>query len=174
MPIMFWNGQILFDDASGQIAMDPSCCCGECCCNLLAQTLTATVYSADCALVDGQVITLTPAGSSPPSICGTHTGQSDELGPCTTASFSMSLELRCNQSLEDRGGGFCDFYEMRVIYDSSSCANTSTDWRRVETGCDCSPLSLVFKLPPPSWGGFGSPDCDCCAGAADITVTVTL
>jgi len=171
---IFWNGQLLFAP-NGQLAMDLNCCCdrpsGNCCCNLSDNTLIATIAAPDCPHLDGVTITLT--NQNDPTYCSFHVGVSATLDPCTTVQFTAIIRLRCNPTLSDRGGGLCDFYEASITYTSSACANTGADWRRVESGCSCSPLSLVFKLPPSSWSGLGGVNCDCCTSAADITVTIT-
>lgn len=167
---VFWNDKILFT-AVGVLAMDPNCCCDfpqSCCCDLFGETLIGTVSSGDCSLVDGLTFSFFHAIN-----CAEMSDQSDILDPCETAQFSMTLRLRCNPTLSDRGGGACDKYEMQVVYNSSSCTTTPT-WYRVESGCTCDPLMMVFKVAPPSWNGQGSPDCNCCSGAGLVTVTVTL
>ena len=64
-------------------------------------------------------------------------------------------------------------YELEMYYNASPCVNRQ-GWVRVESGCTCSPLSLVFKMKSPKWNGIGVSDCDCCEdGDADITVTIT-
>lgn len=174
---VFWNGTLLFSNA-GLLAMDPACCCdqtGSCCCQLSAETLTATISAPDCtAAIDGKIVTLNPAIAVPSDpICESHLGMTNS-GLCTSAVFSITIALRCNRNLADRGGGSTDYYEMMIQYGSSACTDLTDVWRRVESGSLCSPLSLVFKVPPPSWSGNPPEDCDCCTTTDDITVTITI
>ena len=155
--------------------MDPSCCCdatSSCCCNLdRSQTYTATISAPDCgAAIDGKTVTLSFAELG--TICEGFQGFVLS-GDCGGSSFNIGIVIRCNPSLSDRGGGSCDFYEMKISYMSSDCDDVSTTWTRVKaSSCSCSPLSLVFEVPSPQPSGMGT-GCDCCTTTNPITVTVT-
>lgn len=173
-----YNG-VWIRTAAGNLARTASCCCGnvppgQCCCQLEGLDLTATIDAPNCsAAVDGQVITLiydNPAAE----YCEMHEGGVFP-GNCSTTPLTIMLRLRCNQTLEDRGHGFSDFYEMSVVYTGGPCLLMSSPWRRVESGSTCNPLNLVFKVPPPQWDGVSpAGTCDCCTSADDMTVTVTM
>lgn len=175
MPIYFYQGKILFKD--GKIAMGPNCCCGaaECCCQLdPTATYYATFDAPGCSVLDNRVIEMvvTQNGGSP--ICQVLGRKNNEIiEDCTVADIPIEINLRCNLNLEVRAGeGPCDRYELELYYTASSCKNVR-QWVRVEPGCSCSPLNLVFKMEPPQWSGIGLEDCDCCETTEDITVTIT-
>lgn len=163
----------------GNLAGTASCCCetvppGTCCCQLDGMDLTATIDAPDCsASVDGQVITLVSVNPEA-EYCEIFQGAVFP-GNCSSGPFTITLNLRCNNTLPDRGGGAFDYYEMEAVYTGVPCAYASTGWHRVQTGATCDPLSLVFKIPPPAWDG-ASPagNCDCCTSLDNMTVTVTL
>lgn len=173
MPIVFYNGQILF--TNGLISMDPSCCCGSgsCCCVIdPRQTYHVTISAPNCTNnLNGMVIPLSPIVAL--GGCYGFTG-SKMATACHSAVFLVVVNIRCNESLSDRGGGACDKYEIQMGYGASACLNHPTTWYRAETGCTCDPLNVVFKVPAPVWNGLGAPDCDCCVPPDDLTVTLTL
>ena len=159
--------------------MGPDCCCGAavCCCDLdCNKTYYATLSAPSCSVLDARVIELecTQNGVGE-DICQILIKKNIETIPnCTSATIPIQITLRCNKALAIRNNaGECDRYELEMYYNASPCVNRQ-GWVRVESGCTCSPLSLVFKMKSPKWNGIGVSDCDCCEdGDADITVTIT-
>lgn len=171
MPVMFWGGVVLF--RFGAVALDPACCCFNlaCCCKIDPRhtyhlTISAPYCSND---LDGKVIDMFPGISL--RGCYGFTGNAT-ASACTNAILPIVVNIRCNLDLPDRGGGICDKYEIQFGYGASACAN-DTSWRRVEPGCSCDPISLVFKVQAPQWNGLGTSECDCCVPPDDLTVTLT-
>lgn len=156
------------------------CCCDgttECCCReAQGQNVTGT-FGTDggCgSYLDSRVITLTPdATQVNNAVC---TGWRATVIPsalCEGVTLPFQVLIRCNNSLPDRGtSSLCDKYEASISFLGSPC-NDTTGWHRVNAGCTCSPLSLVFTLPTPSNSGLGGTGCGCCTNPT-ITLTVTL
>jgi hypothetical protein len=175
MAIYFYNNKILI--RGGQIAMDSRCCCqGQCCCGLSDfATYYATFSAPNCSALDGLVVELRMEIRGVNSVlCEYLTRVNPEwIYDCTNVDIPVEVTLRCNKALEIRPGqNECDRYELEVIYPISSCAST-IGYTRVDTGCTCNPLTLVFQDVAPSPSGVDA-ECACCEtpGSA-ITVTIT-
>ncbi len=175
MAIYFYNNKILI--RNGQIAMDSRCCCqGQCCCGLSDYVSYYATFSApNCSPLDGLVVELRMESRGVDSvICEYLLRVSAEyIYDCTVADIPVEVKLRCNKDLTIRGGeGECDRYELEVIYASSSCVSTA-GWTRVDSGCSCTPLTLVFQKTAPSSSGVDA-ECNCCeVPGSTVTVTIT-
>jgi len=177
MAIYFYNNKILI--RGGKIAMDSNCCCqGQCCCGLGDLTTYYATFSApNCSALDGLVVELqTDTEGISGLLCEFLKTINDEfIEDCTITDIPVKVTLRCRKDLEIRSGeGECDRYEMEVIYPLSSCQDTS-GWTRVDSGCSCNPLVLVFqKVAPSPRPGVPVGECDCCEiPGSTVTVTVT-
>lgn len=159
------------------------CCCDgaavPCCCSeAQGKNLTGSFGSdgACGSYLDGRTITLTPdATQINTAVCVGWRASVIPVPKCEDAIIPFQVKIRCNTTLEDRGGGagLCDKMEANIAYLGSPCNDTSGTWHRVEAGCSCSPLLLVFTLPTPSNSGLGGTGCGCCANPT-VTLTVTL
>lgn len=155
------------------------CCCdgtSPCCCQeSRGKTLTGQFGSdgACGSYLDGRTLTLDPSTTDVTGvICAAWQGRTTPLPNCGTGIVvAIEVRIRCNPDLPTRTSGLCDKYEAKVFWQASPCTATP-DWYRVNSGCTCNPLSLVFTLPTPSNGGL-SAGCDCCANPT-VTFTVTL
>lgn len=76
MTIQFWpniNGKILF--VGGKIAMDPSCCCGECPCDIFTEGTFPPIYITFSGIINGSLSCCTDLNDSWPTECGEESAE---------------------------------------------------------------------------------------------------
>lgn len=157
-----------------------NCCCGgtapECCCQESRGKVLTGQFGSDGACgsyLDGRTMTLNPDVTEVTGdICAAWIANDRPVPNCGTGIVvPIQIRLRCNPTLTTRTSSLCDKYEAKVFWQASPCTAVPL-WYRVNSGCSCNPLNLVFTLPTPSNGGL-APGCDCCANPT-VTFTVTL
>mgnify|MGYP001295945183 CR=1 FL=1 len=174
MPIIFYNGKILF--VNGRVAMDPNCCCGSvggCCCPLLNAnpptypTPTLTI-SSTCAALDGKTATLT-ANALFGGCVIRWTAGTISLGSCPTVEVKISFIMEC---IGDING--CEDFVLSSGANISGCIQAGFSRIPVDAGCSCNPVHLVWSNLPVPCKNPAQAECDCCACSDTMTVTVTL
>jgi len=148
------------------------CCCDDCCCPgmtldkpgvdgaRLLWSITST-----CGL-SGDLHQISQAADPCTGTYGQFQSETKSLGTCDTAApITVSMKLTCEK---ERGGPLCSRYRLDIKWGNSGCFGAASGPLYPESGCDCDPFYLVFKLPCPQGAFVG---CKCAAGTITIVVT---
>ena len=161
MPIIFWEGQILFRNS--QLAMDLACCCGEgesCCCTRLSTAnppfdLSGRVVGS-CQIAQTE-FTLTVVVQE--GVCRRWAGSFEASG--TNCEGFVDVDITCLTAPGEDSG--CEDYYLLVTFHNSDCGADQAQTNVYPVaGCRCDPDFFAeycgFSLQN---SGFGV-NCDCC------------
>jgi hypothetical protein len=163
MPLIFWEGQLLF--RSGELAFDLACCCG-CCLDDLSDTLCATVLTNNCISSTGGTSTFDLTLVYSTSTVKVWRGFGSH---CPTDCDDWYIQIGAECNLPEVVGSGAKFY---ICQDSCTvgdylCANSPPDltdagrWTPIGTtdGSPCLP-GTYSGVPLSSCNTAGDYDCE--------------